>query len=175
MLAFVTILIAVLVITWVVAQRRKPHMDTHNSIVDSLKYYYHGSKTQITTLEPRPSRVINNEKAVFATNSLSTALMFIGDWDDRDISYGTYNDIHYAIEHHHGTFNKLRCSGYVHMVDPELFHSDPRLGLQDREFISHEEVPVIDHMYIDDAFEEMKKLGEIKFVTFEEMLERSLV
>lgn len=135
------------------------------------EYYYHGSSVLVEgKLEPRPSKVIEGDSAVFATNDLSTALMFIGTWSDADISYGTYNGVHHAVELHPGAFDLLKKPGYIYLLDPKYFKSDPRLGLQEKEFISCEEVPIVETVHIEDAFTEMQKLGVIKFVIFSDMM-----
>jgi hypothetical protein len=135
-------------------------------------YYYHGSSTEIKDqLEPRPTRVLDGENAVFAANSMSAALMFIGKWNDEDIMFGTHDDVMMAIELRPGTFDKLRASGYIYYVDPAKFTSDPRLGMDQIEFISRDPVPIIKWEPITDAFECMKIRGEIKFITFERLMD----
>ena len=133
--------------------------------------YYHGSSAKINELKPMSSGVLEGESAVFATDNKSTALMFIGKWNDSDISYGSYGEHHFALELYPNTFDKLKKSGYLYTVSSNGFYHDKRLGLQN-EFINKNSVKIIKTEKIKNAFNEMKKLKEIEFITFDEMLKR---
>lgn len=135
------------------------------------KYYFHGSGKRLDVLEPHPSNVIDNESAVFATNSLSSALMFIGRWNDADIEHGHWGPTeesayhHYAREKYAGAFNLLKVPGYIHYVDSAPFHWDARLGL-DTEFISSEPVPVVKVEHVLDVFDRLTSDGVVELIPF---------
>ncbi len=135
------------------------------------KYYYHGSRDKIEKLEPRPSGVINGESAVFATSSKEMALIFIPKWTDIDLEMGTHNGRIYIVENIPGTIEeKFNTSGYLHYVDAKHFHSDKRLGLQNLEFISDGEVPVIKCESIQNVYKELVKSKKVAFITHSEKI-----
>ena len=60
--------------------------------------FYHGSMFELNVgdfLEPRSSRVLNGEKAVFATLFSPISLLFIPKWGNDDIEQGAYLSIFY--------------------------------------------------------------------------------
>lgn len=137
-----------------------------------MKYYYHGSSAEITDtyLKPRPSRVLDGEKAVFATNKRYISLMFIPKWSDSDIEFGFINDKPYAREIYPNAFNILKnVSGYIYYLDSKGFKTDKRLGLQGAEFINKKKVKILESEYIKDAYKELKK-SDIKFITFDDYI-----
>jgi len=96
---------------------------------------YHGSGQKIRDqLQPRSSRVLNEEKAVFATPSRDTAVSFIPRWRDRDFEHGRINDHPYMREQYAGAFEKLlrNRSGYLYHLPEESFRSDSRLMSSER-------------------------------------------
>lgn len=108
------------------------------------KYLYHGSSTNLDImtdmLEPKPSKVINFESAVFATNTLWLSIFFIPKKSDCDIESGFISGKPYIIEQYPGAFDKFlkNKTGYIYYLGPNNFKSDPRLGLQGYEFISRQ-------------------------------------
>jgi hypothetical protein len=100
---------------------------------------YHGSRHPIAKLEPRPSRVIGGESAVFATNSRWLALVFIANATDAHIEIGVIGDngrsIPYIAEARPNAFELLKIPGYIYTVSARGFKSDPRLGMKRHEFI----------------------------------------
>jgi hypothetical protein len=151
--------------------------DLHSKIkqlIPTQKYYYHGSSNKIEILEPRPSAVINNESAVFATNSKVLSILFIARASGCEIEIGYYGDKLYALEVTSGMFNKyLDTSGYVHMVESKYFKSDNRLGMKNSEFISDKNVPVVNVEYIPNLYSELRKY-QFDMITFEHKM-RALV
>lgn len=140
---------------------------TNNKLsAESLpKYLYHGSKYEIQgQLEPRPSGVIDGEKAVFATNERWLALVFIPKHTDADLSIGFAQGIPYIMEMYDGAFDKLRDSGYIYKVSSDGFRSDPRLGMRHHEFINDDAVDIIESEHIGDVLAELKKT-DVKFVS----------
>lgn len=130
------------------------------------KYYYHGSPVDISGyLEPRPSPVIDNEKAVFATNKKYIALAFIPKWYDKDINLGFFDRILVMTEQYENAFDILNVSGYLYYVDASLFHNDKRLGMQGDEFISKKKVKILKKVYIENVYDKLKK-SPIKLVKY---------
>lgn len=123
--------------------------------------YYHGSKKLIKGgyLTPRKSKIINGEKAVFATNMLYWAIFFISDNKDCDVESGYWNRIPYMLENYPGALNKFfsNISGYIYEVDSKHFHNDKRLGLQEFEFISNNRVKILKRNKIPDILKALKK------------------
>src|SRR5437867_1330327 len=102
-----------------------------------MSVLYHGSSHNIKVLEPRPSKILDNEKAVFATDSKILAVAFIPKWSDCDIDIGYYKGHLYCCEQYPKAFNLFtNIKGYVYTVDKNQFISDERLGMKNHEFIS---------------------------------------
>lgn len=132
---------------------------------------YHGSSHKINVLEPRPSRVIDNEKAVFATNSKTLAVAFIPKWSDCDLDLGYHHNILYCIEQYPAAFDKLKgVTGFVYTVDGSYFVSDERLGMKQHEFISKTEVPVLSTEIINDVYDYIKK-SNMCMITYDQKLD----
>jgi hypothetical protein len=108
---------------------------------------YHGSKHLIAKLEPRPSRVIDGESAVFATNSRWLALVFIANATDANIEIGVIGDngraIPYIAEASPDAFELLKIPGYIYTVSARGFKSDPRLGMRRHEFIKKSSAKIL--------------------------------
>ena len=69
---------------------------------------YHGSPTPgIEELQPRPSRVLRGESAVFATPDRDLALSFLAPWRDDDFQQGYVNGQPYMREQYPGAFDKI--------------------------------------------------------------------
>lgn len=86
--------------------------------------FYHGSNVLIPKssdgfryLEPRPSKVIDNESAVFATNNKDMAVIFIPFWKDNQIEFGIVNKKLYCIEQYPNAFDIFNKCGYIYEVD----------------------------------------------------------
>lgn len=132
----------------------------------SKKYYYHGSPYKITgDLIPKPSKVINNEEAVFATNQRWLALVFLSEHTNKDLSFGFLNGEPIIEEMYPGAMKILKASGYIYYVDPTDFTSDSRLGMRGHEFIQKKPVKILKTEYISDAWKELQNLP-IKFVYY---------
>lgn len=131
-------------------------------------HLYHGSHQRIANrIEPRASRVLQNEAAVFATPLRAMALTFIPKWRDQDISLGVIDgDLVFAEEREHA-FRELikNQAGYLYTVSPTGFESDPRLGMPRHEFIRREPVRILETEYIADVWKALKheKIVLIKY------------
>ena len=139
-----------------------------------MKYFYHGSSIDIDGeyLEPRPSRVLDGEKAVFATNNIYISLVFIPQWTDNDFDLTHYNDKWYLVEQYPGAFSIFENKdGWIYSVDSTNFKSDDRLGMKRTEFISKKKVKIVKRVYIKDVLKILKKKSDIIFVTYDEKLE----
>ena len=106
---------------------------------------YHGSKYHIKGyLVPHGSKVINGEKAVFATNSLIFSLLFGGrSFSDNEMEIGTQNKGRLTIiEKKREVFKKIydKKSCYVYSVSNRGFKKDKRLGMPKYEMISRHKI-----------------------------------
>ena len=134
------------------------------------KYLYHGSSKELEVLEPRPSKVIEGEKAVFATNERALAIAFIPKWNDCDFSLGYHGGKLLMMEMYPGAFGVLKDGkGYLYQVSAEPFVSDKRLGMQKHEFIHKGDVKPLKKENIDNVFEALKN-EKINLVSFEQCM-----
>jgi len=136
-------------------------------------YYFHGSihKIQEKKISPRPSAVVDQDNVVFATNSRGIAVSFIPKWGDHELSFGTLNGHIYMMELQPGQFERFKkTSGYLYTVPSDTFISDDRLGMQNREFISYDDVPIISMEKIDNVYMELVQ-SNINLITFDQMLD----
>jgi len=126
------------------------------------KYLFHGSPKKLDRILPKPSFVINNEKAIFAAPR-EMALVFLNRWDDRDVKVGTVNGqiVIKEIPGRKSIKELFKGGGWLYKFDKKFFKNDHRLGPW--ELISKKEVPYISREYIPSALEEMKKY-DIKFI-----------
>jgi hypothetical protein len=129
------------------------YLKEFNSYIGVL---YHGSNKKLDCLSPSPSKVINGENAVFATNRRWLALCFIAKFEDSDIELGYINGIPYIEELKENAFESLKVPGYIYTVPSNNFISDDRLGIQNMEFISTVETNIVETEEIDDVYKELK-------------------
>jgi hypothetical protein len=136
--------------------------------VNVTNVLYHGSTHKINKLLPRPSKIIDNEHAVFATNKRWLALVFIAQATDRFLEIGFVGGKGYILEAEPDAFDVylVEKSGYIYTVNDDTFDSDPRLGMKNHEFISSNEVDIISTEHIPDIYEELKK-EDVKLITWE--------
>jgi len=108
---------------------------------------FHGSSTLVEgALNPMPSRVVDGERVVFATNKRWIALLNIVRFTGADLEYGYDEDgAAYIKEMYHDAFVKiaLQGTGYLYTVSAEGFGGDERLGMPGSEFISRSAAPII--------------------------------
>lgn len=136
------------------------------------KYLYHGSNKQLTRLDPRPTKVLNGDEAVFATPSQTMALIFIPKWSDADFGLGTHNGRIHIIEHRPNVAKELLSTdGYLHRVSSDGFKHDPRVGMPCMEFVNKDPVYVMDIEYIPNVYEALIASGNVAIITFDEQLE----
>ena len=133
---------------------------------------YHGSSHDISVLEPRPSIILENEKAIFATDSFTLAAAFIPKWTDCDFIFGYHEDRMYIIEVWPGAFINIfsGVSGWIYGVNDEGFVSDKRLGMQQHEFINKKNVKVQEKHKIDDVMKYLEKSKDIDVIKYEDMI-----
>ena len=133
----------------------------------AINYYFHGSQTYIKdkVLEPRPSNILNKEKAVFATNKKWIAVFMMA--GENDIGFGFYNNIPYIEEEYPGAFDQLKIGGYIYYMDSSQFKSDKRLGMPGHEFISDKKVKILKTIKIKNAYNYLKRQKDLRFVTFD--------
>lgn len=129
-----------------------PLLEWNKDVSKNNDVYYHGSSSLIDGyIEPRPSRVINNKEAVFATNIASIALSFIGEWRDDSIQQGTINGRPYLKEMKKGAFNEFfkGKEGFVYIVSKAGFETAK--GLTKYEFINDKKVKILAAYYVKDV------------------------
>lgn len=142
----------------------------HYELSDNTSVLYHGSLHNIKILDPKPTKVLEGEDAVFATDSKALAVIFIPKWNDCDIDLGYHNNILYCLEQYPDAFNLFKnISGYVHVVSSKQFMSDDRLGMKHHEFISKKKVPVISVEKIDNVYEYLIR-SDICMITYEQKI-----
>jgi hypothetical protein len=133
---------------------------------------YHGSKFLIKNyLEPHSSRVINNEKAVFASPSKSFVLAFMGDkWSDNDFELGEIDGILFMVEKKPNVFSKYldKKEGYLYTMSNKNFHSNQRLGMKKYEFISDKKVKILKTKKINNVLDALKK-SKIKLIKYNQI------
>lgn len=147
---------------------------------DSIEseYLYHGSSHLIKTLEPRPSKVLNGDEAVFATQSKILAIIFAPEWNDADLGLGVHGGKLYIVEHYPDALDLLRAKNkrgygaYLYTVSSKGFTSDPRLGMKNHEFINKKSVEILDTVIINDVLEYIQNLDEeIAIITHDQAFE----
>jgi hypothetical protein len=152
----------------------QPDEQTNINVPDEL---YHGSSHKISKLEPRATRVLEGDKAVFATNSKVMAVIFIPKWTDCDFQLGVHDDRVYAIENYPKAFDLLKVkndygvAGYLYTVSSKGFESDERLGMRHHEFINKEEVDITRTELIDNVYEYLINSPDISMITYDQMID----
>lgn len=142
-------------------------------------FLFHGSSVKIDdgVLRVHPSKVVDGEKVVFATNVFDFAVFFAAHAFDTDIEFGIVNGKAYAMEQYPKAFDLLlkNTEAWIYHVDATKFSSDPRLGMQEHEFISRQDVKPIRSTFISDIWDFLKRPNSsINLITFDdkwEMLE----
>ena len=136
------------------------------------KYLYHGSLSKINNyLTPRPSNILDGEKAVFATNKIYLAVFFICKFNESQIDLGFINDKPVIIEQYPGAFDEcLNVSGFLYYVSSKGFHSDPRLGMKKHEFINDNKVKILKTEFVDNVYQYLLN-SEMNVVTYDDKIE----
>ena len=129
------------------------------------KILYHGSKNKIDRLEPRMSKVVQNEPVVFATQERWFATNFIAPTTGKEISSGIFRGKPYLLEVNPGTFALFETDGYLHLVSSKGFHPDKRLGMSKHEFISRKAVPVLAWEYVPNVRKMLEAEG-VQFISY---------
>lgn len=122
----------------------------------NAKFLYHGSPHKIDKFKLMKSRVIDNEKAIFAAPR-EFAVLFLNEWRDDDIIVGTVNGKIVIEERPNGKSAEeiFKKGGWLYKFDKKTFKKDKRLGPY--ELISKVIVPYESKEYIPSAMEEIKK------------------
>lgn len=146
----------------------------YNYLPMSHNLLYHGSSKELKILQPMPSKVVNGEKVVFATDTKDISVIFIPKWSDCDLDLGYYKNNLYVIEQYPNAFDLLRnVKGFVYTVNKDSFVSDQRLGMKSHEFISREPVEIKTIEDIDDVYAHLLN-SSIIMITFEEKMDAML-
>ena len=134
-------------------------------------FLFHGTRHSFDgeMIKPQKSKVVNDEKVVFATDVFDVAVVFIADWNDNDFEFGHYsNEEHYELKEKYPNafFKKFHgVSGWVHTIHPDDFNPDPRLGMKS-EFISKEPVRILTSRRISNVHRFLKKSKKVKIIPF---------
>lgn len=152
-------------------EKIKLDLDFNNLRGGKTKYYYHGSKQKIDVLLPKPSKVVNMEKVVFATDTIWLSIFFISDARDADIELGFVKGKPYILEQYEGAFDKYlkNVSGYIYYLDKSSFDTDSRLGLQNHEFISKTKVSIVKTVKVNNLYKQLKKYN-VNMVSFDKKI-----
>lgn len=128
------------------------------------KVVYHGSPTPgLQAIEPKPSRVLGGDSAVFGTLDADVAISFLVPWTDENFRQGSHDGQFYMQEMAPGnyeTFFKGK-EGYIYSMDSAAFKSDDRLTRF--EVIAKEAQPVLAVRHIPDA---LTALRQTKFTLY---------
>ncbi len=136
--------------------------------------FFHGSPRELKYLEARPAGLLNNEKVIFATNRFDVAVFMAARVSDINVEFGMVNGRLYALEKHEGAFDALKTSAYIHLVEPETFTTDKRLGMKSVEFISREkQIDVYKNYYINSIYDFLHEDPDCKInmITWGQMIE----
>lgn len=132
--------------------------------------YYHGSKVSgLKELKPSESKVIDEERAVFAISNKYWAMFFIARAGDKNIESGFINEHPFLLENRPGAFKLLETDGVIYEVDARKFHDDNRLGLRGFEFISSSAVEVLREERVANISLELPKY--FKMITFQQKID----
>jgi hypothetical protein len=131
------------------------------------KTLLHGSPTDVERLDPHPSKVVNGEKVVFATDERWLALMFVAPSEvTATLEFGYENGIPYIKELNEGDFKGLEAAGYLYTVPANDFVSDSRLGMPWHEVICPHAVEIVVTEKIANARVELEKISELKWIGY---------
>lgn len=167
------LLLVVALALWAATRLSKSPNEVRGGAVDRARcgVLFHGSPHQITRLEPRPSPVIDGEKAVFTTNKRWLALVFSTQARNKDLGFGYKDGRPFIDEARPGGLDILRAPGYIHYVPAAGFHDDERLGLKGREFIRKAPVDVAEVEQVPDVLSDLKRFPEIRIRPYREVQE----
>jgi hypothetical protein len=119
---------------------------------------FHASQvSDLKVLKPMPSRILDGEEVVFATQTLWFALVCSVRSTSEELDFGFDDGVPYVREMKSGAFELLKRPSNVYIVSSDLFARDERVGCYDHEFVSRTEVPVLDCISIDSVFDELAK------------------
>jgi hypothetical protein len=132
---------------------------------------YHSSPTWIASdyIEPRPSRVLDGEHAVFAAPHEFVSLVFAATWSDDDFEFGFHGDNWYLKEQYPNAFTNIFAgrAGYVYTLRADGFETDSRLGLSHNELINRNPVQIISRRLVVDIGREILR-SSIRIIWFGE-------
>jgi hypothetical protein len=132
--------------------------------------FYHGSATpELKVLEPRPSRLLDGESAVFMSRDKDFATTFAAPWRDEDFEHGTEPGKQgrgqiYMREEYPGAFEKkLNRPGYLYAADDvdDAEHND---RMSKRELISRKRVTVSLVRKIENLLEDLRKTKTVRLM-----------
>lgn len=97
---------------------------------------FHGTPTEgVVVLMPAPSKVLEGQAAVFATDLMWIALIFAAKPPNNEIDFGFIDGRPYIAEMSAGAFSHLRRSGFVCVVNADGFCQERLVGMFGHEFV----------------------------------------
>jgi len=162
-----------------VQEKKEKKHENKNTIATVVGVLFHGSPYALLkqdaghvqqSLTPRPSKVIDNEKAVFATSCRWLALVFAGQARSNDLDYGFLHGKPYISEVTNDAFNRiLNRSGHVYTVPADNFVRDSRLGMPNHEFICRDSaVVVLEHEYVPNLWLQLQQFQNIRMIWYKD-------
>ena len=123
---------------------------------------YHGSQTRnIKTLKLYESKILNNEKVIFA-GDLWFAIAFCRNFNNRQIQIGLVNENPYIREGYYGALEEVYSGGgWLYTLPAKSFNHDGRLPLY--EYISRVEVQPIKIEYIQRPLDILSNKLNVKY------------
>jgi hypothetical protein len=146
-------------------------IESSRNVTETPEILYHGSTARIEDwLEPRPSKVINGEKAVFATPNRWMAEAFASGLKHTQIDLGVANGVGYLAEMYPGAFNILKIPGYLYTLSSEGFKHDPRL-MGPQELINPDRTKILKTEMIGSLYDAIAAEADVRLVSAAERVE----
>lgn len=130
------------------------------------KTLYHGSIFDLRALKPKRSRVLGNEKALFATPHRGVALAFASQsWSDDEIELARINGRLFLKELRPNAFKVFDAAGYLYsFTNNASFRHDPRLT--NFELFSDNPVRIFDKIRYENILVELRNCDDITLVDY---------
>jgi hypothetical protein len=144
-----------------------------NIIKKSKKdYLYHGSSERIySKIDPMPSKIMDNQKVVFATQKKWLALVFAAPFEKDEIEFGYINDQPYINELKENSIqDRMNTSGFIYLVKRRVFSKSDKVGMKRHEFINNKQTTIIDTICVDNILDEFKKIVHRKDIKVNQYL-----
>ena len=144
-------------------------------MTDNKIIYYHGSPVGgLKTLKVQKPQNFDKEAKVYLTSLYPMALIYGVKNFEYTYGYDTDGSIYFS-EYFDGAFEKLyaKKSGYIYVCAPKSVEK----GSIPNEFLAHEDVEIIQEIFIPDLLEALKceeQKGNISLLWYKDLSERRL-